>query len=233
MAKRIPREIHRLERLFQAGVAYVHLNPVAAGLVSDAADYPPSGYRDALGSRPPSILDVKSLLEIFDASAPSLMGAEYLNWVRLVAEEQWIDEGLTDLPWWQDAEDEEKIANPRCHAEAETYDQKRTIDDRVPVGLGEILERFERITVVTVLDLKSSKRGPVLPHGRIDVTAVAVRRFGHRVCDVAKLLRKNPGSVSRWLTTADRRLLNDPSYSVHLDNLDTRIQELTSPKVIK
>lgn len=218
---------------FKMVVAYVHLNPVAAGLVTDPADYPLSGHREAIGSRPSSILDVKSLLEVFDAPAPSMMRAEYLRWVRLVAEERWIDEGLTDLPWWQDAEDEEEIANPLCHAEAETYDQKRTTDNRVHVVLSELLERFAQITGMTVSDLKSSKRGPVLPNGRIDLTAVAVGRIGHRVCDLAKLLRKNPGTVSRWLTKADRRLLNDPSYGAHLDNLDTRIQQLTSPKVIK
>ncbi len=83
------------------------------------------------------------------------------------------------------------------------------------------------------MDLSSSKRGPVLPNGRIDLTAVVVGRFGHRVCDLAKLLRKNPGTVSRWLTKADRRLLNDPSYCARLDNLDTRIQALTGLKVIK
>ena len=69
---------------FKMVVAYVHLNHVAAGLVTDPADYPLSGHREAIGSRPPSILDVKSLLEVFDATAPSLMRADYLNWVRLL-----------------------------------------------------------------------------------------------------------------------------------------------------
>jgi hypothetical protein len=209
------------------------LNPVAAGLVTDPADHPLSGHREAIGSRPPSILDVKSLLEVFDTSALSQMRAEYLSWVRLVAEERWLDEGLTDLPWWQDAEDEEEIANPRRHAGAETYDQRKITEDRVPVNLIELLERFERITGITVADLKSSKRGCVLPEGRIDLTAVAVGRFGHRVCDLASLLRKNPGTVSRWLGKADRRLLNEPDYRAHLDGLDTKIQHLTTSKVIK
>lgn len=218
---------------FKQVVAYVHLNPVTAGLVTDPADYPLSGHREAVGSRPPMILDVKSLLEVFEAPVPSLMRAEYLSWVRLVAEERWLDQGLTDLPWWQDAEDEEEIANPRRHADAETYDQKRAASDRVPVNLSELLERFERITGMTALDLKSSRRGPVLPNGRVDLTAVGVGRFGHRVCDLATLLRKNPGTVSRWLSKADRRSRHDPGYRAHLDDLTRRIQVLSSPKVIK
>jgi putative transposase len=218
---------------FRQVVAYVHLNPVAAGLVTDPAEYPLSGHREAIGSRPPTILDVKSLLEVFEASVPSLMRAEYLSWVRLVAEERWLDQGLSDLPWWQDAEDEDEIANPRRHAEAETYDQKRVNEDRVPVNLSELLERFEQITGMTALDLSSSRRGPVLPNGRIDLTAVAVGRFDHRVCDLTKVLCKNPGTVSRWLSKAERRSLHDPSYRSHLDDLDCRIQELSSPKVKK
>jgi hypothetical protein len=86
---------------------------------------------------------------------------------------------------------------------------------------------------MAVSDLRSSKRGPVLPSGRIDLTALAVGRFGHRVCDVAKLLRKNPGTVSRWLSKADSRSLHDPGYRKHLDDLDSRIQEHLRTKVIK
>ena len=85
---------------------------------------------------------------------------------------------------------------------------------------------------MTATGLESTKRGPVLPSGRIDLTAVAVGRFGHRVCDLAKLLRKNPGTVSRWLSKAHRKLLHDHRNSTHLDDLDTRIQDLTTPKVI-
>ena len=218
---------------FKQVVAYVHLNPVAAGLVADPADYPLSGHREAIGRRPPTIMDVKSLLEVFEASEPSLMRAEYFRWVRFVAEERWLDQGLTDLPWWQDAEDEEEIANPRRHGEAETYDQRRASDARVSVDLGELLERFEKVTGMMASDLRSSRRGHVLPSGRIDLTALAVGRFGHRVCDVAGLLRKNPGTVSRWLTKADCRSLQDPGYRAHLDDLDSKIQEHLRAKVIK
>jgi hypothetical protein len=76
-------------------------------------------------------------------------------------------------------------------------------------------------------------RGEFVFENPDNAEAVAVGRFGHRVCDLAKLLRKNPGTVSRWLTEASRRSLSDPSYRTHLDILDSRIQEFSSPKVIK
>ena len=46
-------------------------------------------------------------------------------------------------------------------------------------------------------------------------------------------LEKNPGTVSRWLTMADRRSLEDADDRAHLDKLDTKIAEHAKPKVIK
>ncbi len=69
--------------------------------------------------------------------------------------------------------------------------------------------------------------------GTHDLTAIAVGRFGHRVCDVARLLEKNPGTVSRWLTMADRRSLEDADYRAHLDKQDTKLAEPAKPKIIK
>jgi putative transposase len=218
---------------FKQVVAYVHLNPVAAGLADDPADYPLSGHREAIGRRPPFLLDAKNLLRCFGTTDPATMRAEYLTWVRLVAEERWFDQGLTELPWWKNAEDREEIANPHRHRGVETYDQRTAAIDRVSVDLIDLLNCFEHVTGVMLSDLRSSKRGPDLPSRRIDLTALAVGRFGHRVCDVAELLNKNPGTVSRWLTNAGKRALEDQSYKALIDDLDSRIQDLAMGKVIK
>ena len=218
---------------FMQVVAYVHLNPVAAGLVADPADYRLSGHREVIGRRPPFLLDAKDLLELFGTTEPTAMRAEYLSWLRLVAEERWFDRGLAELPWWRDAEDNEEIANPNRHRGVETYDQRLHEMDRIQIDLENLLERFGRVTGVTPADLRSARRGPDLPDLRMDLTAIAVGRYEHRVCDVARVLEKNPGTVSRWFTRADRRSLQEPHYRMHLDDLDRRIQPLKTPKVIK
>jgi hypothetical protein len=51
--------------------------------------------------------------------------------------------------------------------------------------------------------------------------------------DLEKLLGKNPGTVSRWLTEAIRRSLHDSSYRAHLDIFDSRIRKFTNPEVMK
>jgi hypothetical protein len=65
------------------------------------------------------------------------------------------------------------------------------------------------------------------------MTAIVVGRFGHRVSDVANLLHKNPGTVSRRLTMADKRSLEDGTYRRHLDDVDRAISAPARPKVIK
>lgn len=217
-------------KYFMQVVAYVHLNPVAAGLVADPSDYSLSGHREAIGRSPPFLLDVKDLLELFGTTDAAAMRCEYLTRLRLVAGERWFNQGLTALPWWKDVKDEEEIANPHRHRGVETYDQRREDNDRRLIDLDELLERFEHVTGVAATELRSTRRGPNLPNWRIDLTAIAVGRFGHRVCEVAKILEKNPGTVSRWFTKADRRSLQDQRYRTHLDKLDRGIQDLTKLK---
>ena len=45
---------------------------------------------------------------------------------------------------------------------------------------------------------------------------MAVQRFGHPVNDVASLLRKNPGTVSRWLGIARERKRTDTAFLAYV-----------------
>jgi REP element-mobilizing transposase RayT len=210
---------------FKQVVAYVHLNPVAAGLASDPADYRLSGHREAIGCTPPKILDTPSLLELFDEEEPSMMRKAYLDWVRSVAEAKWIGQELRELPWWREAKDEEEIVPPSAHLPVETHDQRRLVEDRPPLDLSQIVRAFCEITGVDPIELRSRRKHGAIARARLDLTAIAIGRFDHRVCDLANLLSKNPGSVSRWLTIVDRRLASEPSYRPELDQLEKRLTE--------
>ena len=62
-------------------VAYVHLNPVSAGLVSDPAGYPWSGHRELAGLAPPSLVDLRLALARFGTS-PEEARQGYLDMMR-------------------------------------------------------------------------------------------------------------------------------------------------------
>ena len=71
---------------FRQVVSYVHLNPVAAGIVDDPIDYPNSGHREIVGHRRPRLIDIPSVLVGFDDGPGSTACENYLAWVRAVAE---------------------------------------------------------------------------------------------------------------------------------------------------
>ena len=207
-------------------VACVHLNPVAAGLVTDPADYALSGHREAIGTRRPRILASGALLELFGEEDPCLMRTAYLEWVRSVAEAKLLEMGLRELPWWTDASDAEEIVGPSPHRLVDTYDQRKLVEDRFSLDLSAIFDAICDPTGVRLADLRSRKRRSEIAKARRDLTAIAGGRYDHRVCDVAVILSKNAGSVSRWLTDAERRQISDPEYRAHLDHLERRVVDL-------
>lgn len=212
-------------------VAYVHLNPVAAGLVTDPADYALSGHREAIGKRRAEILDSQAMLELFGEEDPSRMRRAYLDWVRSVAEAKWLEKGLRELPWWTDASDADEIVRPDPRSPVETYDHRRLTEDRVPLDLSQIVCAVCALTEVQLADLRSRKRRSEITSVRWDLAAIALGRFGHRVCDLAEMLNKNAGSVSRWLTEADRRQESDAEYRTHLDELESEIIQLATQNI--
>ncbi|HSO22712.1 MAG TPA: hypothetical protein VLT81_07380 [Chondromyces sp.] len=59
---------------------------------------------------------------------------------------------------------------------------------------------------------KARRRGI---RGRVEFAALAVARYGVRVCDISRLLDKQPNSVTRWLNHGLRLERDDPG----LENL--------------
>ena len=77
------------EDYFRQVISYVHLNPVAAGIVNDPAEYPHSGHIEILGRREPRLIDVPAVLVGFDDDLGPDARERYLAWVRAVAEARW------------------------------------------------------------------------------------------------------------------------------------------------
>ncbi len=72
-------------------------------------------------------------------------------------------------------------------------------------------------------ELKSRSRSPAVANARALFAALAIERYGVSVTNVANLLGKNPGSVSRWLAQA-RAWLDEPSVCSQLDCIDEHIR---------
>jgi REP element-mobilizing transposase RayT len=208
---------------FRQVVSYVHLNPVAAAIVDDPADYPNSGHREIIGQRPSRLIDIPSVLSGFDDGIASDARERYLAWVRAVAEAKWFAQGLGELPWWKNARDMSEIVEPDTQPEAETFDGKPFEDYRPKIAIGDFAALFEKTSGHSIAGLASPLRTSELTQGRIEITSLAVTRFALRSSDLARLLHKHPASLTRWLNLGLQREKEDPDFSERIDRLDKQV----------
>lgn len=204
-------------------LAYVHLNPVSAGIVTDPAEYRLSGHRELIGLCRPHVIDRRSALVDFDSSAERSPVEEYLDWVRSIAEAQWTHLDVHDLPWWENAKTVDEIADSVRHPIATLFDGRRLAEERTEIDLTEFASRFEAASGRTIEDLASRYRKPHQIRGRIEFVTLALPRNGFRGSDVAALLGKHGNSVTKWLTQGLLLERDDPVFKDRLDLIDAAI----------
>ena len=208
---------------FRQVIAYVHLNPVAAGVVDDPAEYAYSGHREIVGVCRPHLVDRRAVLRGFGARDVRGSTDDYLHWVLSVAEARWANTGVSDLPWWTQANHVDEIADIDRHPGATTFDGESLTEDRAELELDEFALRFEAVSGHALDDLASRFRSAQQIRGRVELTTLAVCRYGLRTCDVATLIGKHGNSVTKWLNKGLRSEGNDPEFKRRIDDLDAAI----------
>ncbi len=126
---------------FRQVIAYVHLNPVAAGVVDDPARYSFSGHRELLGLVRPHVVDRSAVLSAFGSEDNRVAADDYADWVRAVARARLDETEVADLPWWASARHVEEIADPERHSDTRTFDGRALAEDRQELDLEEFLAR--------------------------------------------------------------------------------------------
>jgi hypothetical protein len=208
---------------FRQAVSYVHLNPVAAGVVSDPSEHPHCGHAEIIGARKARLVDISAVLRGFDDGLATDPLDRYLSWIRQVAELRWNERGVRELPWWRGAEDLSEIASPTRHPYATTFDGQTLEDDRVSMEIGRFIRLFEQHSDHAIEDLGSPLRTPDLVEGRIELATLAVSRYKLRSTDVALATRKHPASIARWIKVGLARQKEAPDFRERIDRLDRRI----------
>lgn len=211
------------EDYFRQVVAYVHLNPVSAGMVDDPAEHGHSGHRELIGACPPRVVDRQATLWSFGSGIDLDPAEDYLLWVRQVAEARWAAADVSQLPWWATARSDEEIADAHLHPSATTFDGRRLAEERAELELDELVGRMVSSGGFCLEELSSRQRGDERTRGRIEFTTLAVGRYGVRVCDISRLLDKHPNSVTKWLNRGLRLERDEPDFKNRLDRLDAAI----------
>lgn len=92
------RRLEDAREVVQA-IAYVHLNPVAASLVENPADYARSGHRELIGKAPPRLVDVDATLGMYGTTAGRARRS-YLATLKRARDAGWLSASPGALPWW-------------------------------------------------------------------------------------------------------------------------------------
>jgi len=206
-------------------IAYVHLNPVTAKVVSDPARYRWSGHRELLGRVAEPLVDIHEALVLFGRQRSAARRA-YVRMLRGERRAEWIGERPGRLPWWRGSQEaDEPIAlgegKPRLDALGAS-----TLPQRARWGVDEYLARACKVHGLELSELSGRHKDATTARLRELLTLIGVEVYGLRVKDLAEDLRINPGSASRALARASQREREDRTFHEQRLALEGRLAKL-------
>lgn len=197
-------------------LAYIHLNPVSAGITDDPRDNRWSGDRELARRVPEPLIDVDQVYALFGGTRKQALRA-YRGLCRREQDESWIGARVEALPWWRGAPDAEP---PHRGIDAVG---RSSGPPRRRLAVSEFLARVSPLVGVAIEDLASPMRREDLVAGRELIGGLAVERWGIGVKALADALGKSRDGVSHWVRRAAERRSEDPRFARRLDELDARL----------
>jgi REP element-mobilizing transposase RayT len=208
---------------FRQVVCSVHLNPVAAGIVDDPADFRYSGHRELMAFCRPLVIDRHATLDAFCGSDQEDLTEACVEWIRSVGEAKWATTDIRELPWWNRPKDLDEIADAQRHPSATAFDGKSLTENRVEIDLEEFALRFERAGGLKVGELATRSRSTTQIRGRIEFATLAISRYGYRVSDVADLIHRHRSSITLWFNKGLLTENTEPEFARRVARLDEQI----------
>ena len=211
-AKQVTDERHLMQL-----IAYIHLNPVTAGLVGDPADYPLSGHNELLGRRKARLVDVDGTLALFDTTKAAARRA-YLAVVKGDREAEWAGQRPGRLPWWRRETDSPLEAGPaaaRLNALGRSLGPERPRFDAAT-----FIERACEALDVAPESLASAAKSREVSEVRYLVGGLAIERWRLRTGELAAVLGKRPEVITRWAARAGKLKQSDETFRRRYEELD-------------
>jgi REP element-mobilizing transposase RayT len=207
-------------------IAYVHLNPVAAGIVTDPAAYPTSGHRELVGKPGDALADVDGVLRLFGESRRAARRS-YVTMLRGARAAAWCGEGPGRLPWWGrdiDRPLEGEPAAPRLDPLGRTRGEARR---RMPAD--EFLLKVADALHDDPHRLAGGGQDRELSRRRYLLAGLAIERWRVRAGALAEVFGRRPEVISRWATRAGELRLADGEFARAYEALDAALLERVTP----
>ena len=202
-------------------VAYVHFNPVTAGLVQNPDQYRWSGHREIIGRRRNPIVAVDDVLLLYGQTRRRAL-RRYRAAMSAVEGEDWSSRGPGALPWWRlGRPTEEERERLRRRKGAQIDEQGRsTARWRPKYGAVEWLNLACEHLNVELDDLAGRGRSPEIVKMRELIGMVGIERFGVKVADLADVLGKSRDGVSCWMRRGVKRRATEPDFAAAAKRLE-------------
>jgi hypothetical protein len=176
-------------------VRYIHLNPVRAGLVADPGSYPHSGHQAYLTGRTTPLVDPAPLLDLVGGPAA---------YRRLVLDG--LAEGHQAHLYQVRAQ---QVLGDAAFAAAVSGQGALPAPAPPAQDVDVALNRLAGVLGVAMDTLRGPDRSHAASGPRALVAFVLVRRFGYRLSDVARALRRDPATLGTGVARLAERLTRD------------------------
>jgi len=209
------------ERYLLQLVAYIHLNPVAAGIVSDPARYPLCGHGELIGAVPPRLVDVDGTLALFEPTVAAARRA-YLRQLKGERAAPWVGDGPGGLPWWRREHDAPIVAEPSA-ARLDPLGRSAGAE-RVRLDPATFVARACASLGAPVACLVSPEKSPAVAEIRYLVGGLAIERWRIGAAALAAVVGRRPEVVTRWAARAGELRVRDAAFRGRYEALDTALR---------
>ncbi len=211
------------QQYFDRLVAYVHLNPVAAGVVSDPGLWRWCGHWEIVHDHQPPLIDADETLLGFSEDRCTARRL-YVAALRANQGEPWVGEGPGRLPWWScgpPAADRLRVRSDVVHVQS----GRSTGPERPLVTARDVTAAVCAVTGLEPSRITGSGKDRHVTVARRALALVACDRYTLPVKSVADHLGKRPDVVSCWLRSA----AIERHSSQNLAELVNRVDEWLRP----
>jgi len=215
------------EGYLQQLIAYVHLNPVLAGIVNDPADYPWSSHRTLIGKGgTEGLVDCDRTLSLYGDTVASARRAYLRSLKAERAGAKWLGEAPGALPWWR--------RQPDRDVEVAAIVGRDSLGRpagpvRIEVGAERYLEAACRCLDIELTLLASGARTAHNSRLRWLVAGVGAERWRVGTKPMALVLGRRPGAVTEWIARAARERHEDTEFAAACDRLDEALAHALAP----
>jgi REP element-mobilizing transposase RayT len=206
-------------------IAYIHLNPVTAGLVSDPMGYRYSGHSELMGKTDAGLIAVDEVLSVYgDRVGPARRA--YVRALKGVRQAEWSEAAPEFLPWWR--RDADRPLEPSPTPSWVDALGRTTGRERAPLSAQAFLVRACRQLGVTVARVAGGGQDREGSRLRYLVAALALERWGVGTTMLAREVCRRPEVVSRWAQRGAELRQTDLAFADAYDALDAALANETA-----